>query len=57
MSTLVAKIREDLRMIADPNAKGSMQRFFKEPLNCYGMKTAEIAKIMSSPTPKAAQTT
>jgi len=48
MSILAAKIREDLRRSADPKAKESMQRFFKEPLNCYGMKTAEIAKIMKA---------
>jgi 3-methyladenine DNA glycosylase AlkD len=48
MSILAAKIREDLRRSADPNAKESMQRFFKEPLNCYGMKTADMAKIMKA---------
>jgi 3-methyladenine DNA glycosylase AlkD len=46
MSILAAKIREDLRMSADPKAKEGMQRFFKEPLNCYGMRTADMAKIM-----------
>lgn len=48
MSILAAKIREDLRRSADPKAKERMQRFFKEPLNCYGMKTADIAKIMKT---------
>ncbi len=46
MSNLAIKIREDLKIIANPKAKEGMQRFFKEPLKCYGMKTGDIVKVM-----------
>ncbi len=46
MSTLAGRIREDLRSKADPKEKAGMQRFFKEPLRSYGMKSGAIASIM-----------
>lgn len=46
MSTLAEKIRDDLRSKADPKERAGMQRFFKEPLKSYGMKTGVIASIM-----------
>ncbi|GAB7014887.1 DNA alkylation repair protein [Methanogenium cariaci] len=39
MDPLVARMREELERNADPEIQESSQRFFKEGLLCYGMKT------------------
>jgi len=48
MSTILLEIRSTLRERADPALAESGKRFFKEEVTCYGMKTAEVAKIAGS---------
>jgi 3-methyladenine DNA glycosylase AlkD len=45
MHPIIAKIREDLEAEADEKTKKSFQRFFKETVKCYGVKTAVVRKI------------
>lgn len=45
MDPFIARIREELSQNADPEIQQSSQRFFKEDLLCYGMKTATATKI------------
>lgn len=45
MDPLIARIREELSQNADPEMKLSSQRFFKEELLCYGMKTKTATSI------------
>ncbi|HOZ36608.1 MAG TPA: DNA alkylation repair protein [bacterium] len=40
MDNVINKIRKELRQNADEKLKKSGQRFFKEPVKMYGMKTA-----------------
>ncbi|MCL1846621.1 MAG: DNA alkylation repair protein [Coriobacteriia bacterium] len=42
---LIADIRRRLRANADPDAKESGERFFKEPIKMYGMKLTVARKI------------
>lgn len=42
---LLLQIRADLKKNADPAVKKSAQRFFKEGIVCYGVKTAVVYKI------------
>ncbi len=46
MDPLLARIRSDLEDHADPDIRASSQRFFKEEIRCYGMKTA-TAKVIA----------
>ena len=45
MHPVIAKIREELKANADEKTKKSSQRFFKEEVTCYGVKTGTVAKI------------
>jgi 3-methyladenine DNA glycosylase AlkD len=42
---LIQKIRVDLKKHADPAVRQSAQRFFKEGISCYGVKTATVYRI------------
>jgi 3-methyladenine DNA glycosylase AlkD len=45
MSTIIQQIRKDLKENIDPKTQKSFQRFFKEKVKCYGVKTAIVGKI------------
>jgi 3-methyladenine DNA glycosylase AlkD len=45
MDPVITLIREELERIADPGIRKSSQRFFREPVTCYGMKTAAATAI------------
>lgn len=43
--TIVLKIRKELKELSDPQVKKSGERFFKEEIKSYGVKTGEVIKI------------
>jgi 3-methyladenine DNA glycosylase AlkD len=45
MHPIITKIRGELEADADEKTKKSFQRFFKEEITCYGVKTAVVRKI------------
>ncbi len=45
MHSIIAKIREELTASADEKTKNSFQRFFKEAVTGYGVKTGTVHKI------------
>ena len=45
MDPIVANIREELKASADEKTKQSFQRFFKEQITFYGVKTDTVGKI------------
>jgi 3-methyladenine DNA glycosylase AlkD len=45
MHPIIAKIREELKASADEKTKESFQRFFKEQITFYGVKTDIVGKI------------
>jgi 3-methyladenine DNA glycosylase AlkD len=45
MSQIIAAIREDLKANADEKTQKSFQKFFKETVTYYGVKTATVSKI------------
>ena len=45
MSTILDQIRADLKANVDEHTKQSAQRFFKEDIKVYGIKTATVEKI------------
>ena len=45
MSTIIQQIQKDLKQNADPKTQKSFQRFFKEEVKCYGVKTGVVGKI------------
>lgn len=45
MKNLIEKIRKDLVENADIKTRESSQRFFKEKITCYGLKTPVVKKI------------
>jgi 3-methyladenine DNA glycosylase AlkD len=45
MDPVISKIRQELRSQADPQIRKTSQRFFKEAIMCYGMKTAAVTAI------------
>jgi len=45
MSNIIKKIREELREKADEDVKKSGERFFKERVKFYGMRTPEVSRI------------
>ncbi|MFA7152514.1 MAG: DNA alkylation repair protein, partial [Methanoregulaceae archaeon] len=45
MDPVIGRIRNELKENADPEMKRSSQRFFREPITCYGMKTARVTAI------------
>jgi 3-methyladenine DNA glycosylase AlkD len=45
MDPVIAQIREELKDHADPEIRKSSQRFFKETIMCYGIKTPTVTAI------------
>jgi 3-methyladenine DNA glycosylase AlkD len=45
MDPVIAAIRNELAENADPELRKTSQRFFKEEITCYGMKTAAVTAI------------
>jgi 3-methyladenine DNA glycosylase AlkD len=45
MDPVIARIRQELTAQADPEIRKTSQRFFKEEIRCYGMKTATVIAI------------
>jgi 3-methyladenine DNA glycosylase AlkD len=45
MDPVIARIREDLKVKADPENRRTARRFFKEEISCYGVKTAAVTAI------------
>jgi len=45
MKNVILRIKEELKANGDEKAKESGQRFFKEPVKMYGVKTALVGKI------------
>jgi 3-methyladenine DNA glycosylase AlkD len=45
MNSIVLRIRKELKKNIDEHAKNSAQRFFKEKIKVYGMKTSVVKKI------------
>jgi len=45
MDQVIIRIREELKAKADPEIRKSSQRFFKEEITCYGIKTAVVVAL------------
>jgi 3-methyladenine DNA glycosylase AlkD len=45
MSSVISQVREELKAAADQKTKQSFQRFFKEQVKFYGVKTPLVSKI------------
>ena len=45
MDPVISKIRQELKSQADPRIRDSSQRYFKEEIMCYGIKTAAVTAI------------
>ena len=45
MDPLVARVKNELLANADEETRRSLQRFFKESVQCYGVKTPTVGKI------------
>jgi len=45
MDPVIVKIRKDLKEIADPAIRITARRFFKEKIECYGIRTATVVAI------------
>ncbi len=45
MNHILTRIREELKASTDPQIQKSFQRFFKEQVKYYGVKTATVGKI------------
>jgi 3-methyladenine DNA glycosylase AlkD len=45
MNQIIQKIRTELKNNIDDSTKKSFQRFFKEEVRCYGVKTGIVGKI------------
>lgn len=45
MKELLAKVRAELNQLSDDSVKKSAQKFFKESINCYGVKTPVVKSI------------
>ena len=45
MDPVIFQIRRDLQSHADPEIRKTSQRFFKEEITCYGMKSATVVAI------------
>lgn len=42
---ILKNIRKDLKLNVDPQTKQSFQRFFKNKVKCYGVKSSAVGKI------------
>jgi 3-methyladenine DNA glycosylase AlkD len=45
MNPIITKIRKELKRNSSAKTRESFQRFFKEPVLCYGVKTPLVGKI------------
>jgi len=45
MASIIHDIREELALSADEKTKSSSQKFFKEEIKCYGIKTGVVSQI------------
>ncbi|MDD5191363.1 MAG: DNA alkylation repair protein [Dehalococcoidales bacterium] len=45
MNAILSQIRAELKASVDAKTQASFQRFFKEPVKAYGVKTATVEKI------------
>ena len=45
MDPVIARIRQELEVHADPGIQKTQKRFFKKDIACYGMKTATVMGI------------
>jgi len=45
MDAIIARIRQELAGMADPELETSARRFFKEEIRCYGTKTAAVTAL------------
>ena len=45
MNNIIKRIRQELKEKADEDVKRSGERFFKERIKLYGVKTAVVSKI------------
>ncbi|MFA5249194.1 MAG: DNA alkylation repair protein [Candidatus Paceibacterota bacterium] len=45
MNQIIKKIREELKANIDEHTKASSQRFFKEKIKCYGVRSGTVNKI------------
>ncbi|MBN2111364.1 MAG: DNA alkylation repair protein [Methanosarcinaceae archaeon] len=45
MNSVISEIRLELEQNADEKIRASSNRFFKEEIKCYGMKTADVRKM------------
>jgi 3-methyladenine DNA glycosylase AlkD len=45
MDPVISQIRQELKNQADPEIRKTSQRFFKEEIRCYGVKTATVMAI------------
>lgn len=45
MDPVIADIRQELKRLADPELQRTSQRFFKDEIRCYGMKTAAVIAL------------
>jgi len=45
MDPVISDIRQELESNADPDLRKTSQRFFKEEIRCYGIKTATVIAI------------
>ena len=45
MNRILAQIRADLKVATDEKTQKSFQRFFKEQIKYYGVKTETVGKI------------
>lgn len=45
MKNIIKKIRTDLKASVDEKTKGNFQRFFKEEVRYYGVKSGTVEKI------------
>jgi 3-methyladenine DNA glycosylase AlkD len=45
METIIASLRQELQVNSNEKTKKSSQYFFKDEIQCYGIKSATVAKI------------
>lgn len=48
MAAVLSPLRQQLELLADPGIRESGQRFFKQHVKMYGLKSAEVRKIGKS---------
>ena len=48
VAALLARIRGDLRALADPQFRASIQRFFREPVDAWGVRTPAVRRLAAT---------